>query len=126
MGKPQGFWTIRRTQKGPELPARLTNVSNNWRTLAQHPLEQEIAPENPQERFLFVPTGPFREEFRERLFGRADRIRTCDPLQNQVDSGRNRMSRELADSLDFAGNRVVHCFRVYASMFGRSRLIQVG
>ena len=44
------------------------------------PLKPEIAPENPQERFLFVPTGPFREQFRERPFGRADRIRTCDPL----------------------------------------------
>ncbi len=39
------------------------------RNRTREPLQPEIAPERPQERFLFVSTGPFREEFRERPFG---------------------------------------------------------
>ncbi|WP_104081662.1 hypothetical protein [Cryobacterium sp. Y11] len=66
-GKPLAFWTIRRALKGPESPVRQPNAANGRSRFAQqHPFKQEIAPEKSQERFLFVPTGRFREEFRER------------------------------------------------------------
>jgi len=60
------FETIRRAQKRPKQPGPHPGLRLRRHEEPQDPLKPEIAPENPQERFLFVSTGPFREEFCER------------------------------------------------------------
>ena len=73
--------TIRRAPKHKKTPATRFRSMNRRYNSTNTPLKPEIAPENPQERFHFVPTRPFRDQFRKRPFGRTDRIRTCDPLE---------------------------------------------